>query len=422
MNAEIIAVGSELLLGQITNTNARYISSQLAELGINVYYHTVVGDNADRLNQAIKLAESRADLIVFSGGLAPRKDDLTKETIAKHIGRDLVMDNTALVSIEAFFQRVNRPMTENNKKQALVLDGCQVLLNNHGMAPGMFYSHGKHVYILLPGPPKEMEPMFQLEAKPILARWLNQEKVILSHVLRFYGIGEAELETQIMDLLEAQTNPTIAPLASDGEVTLRITAKTSTEGEALQLIRETEQLLLSRVGDYLYGYNDDSLASSAAKLLIEQGLTISAAESLTAGLFQSELAAIPGVSKTLVGGMVTYTADAKVNQLGLERSLIDQFGVVSAECATDMAKRVKLMFGSDIGVALTGAAGPSSHDNQPAGTVWIAIVLPNDKVYTHQLLLSDMRNTNRLRAVKKTLHYLIQLLSTKSSQNFILGA
>lgn len=416
MNAEIIAVGSELLLGQITNTNARYISSQLAELGVNVYYHTVVGDNAERLKQAIELAETRADLIVFSGGLGPTKDDLTKETIARHVGTDLVMDETALISIEAFFNRINRPMTENNKKQALVLDGCEVLANHNGMAPGMFYSKGNHVYILLPGPPKEMEPMFQLEAKPVLARWLNQGEVIISHVLRFYGIGEAELETRIMDLLDAQTNPTIAPLASDGEVTLRITAKTSTEEEALKLIQETEQVLLSRVGDYLYGYNDDSLASSASRLLIEQGLTISAAESLTAGLFQSELAAIPGVSQTLVGGVVTYTAESKMNQLGVSKDIIDQYGVVSAECATAMASRVKAMFQTDIGVGLTGAAGPNSHDSKPAGTVWIAIILPNDDVVTHELHLSDMRNTNRLRAVMRTFHYLIQLLSNNQAQ------
>ncbi|WP_026023067.1 competence/damage-inducible protein A [Paenisporosarcina sp. TG20] len=411
MNAEIIAVGSELLLGQITNTNARYISSQLAELGVNVYYHTVVGDNSERLKQAIELAESRADLIIFSGGLGPTKDDLTKETISRHVGEELVMDQSAMLSIEAFFQRVNRPMTENNRKQALVLEGCKVLKNNHGMAPGMFYSHGNHVYILLPGPPKELEPMFQFEAKPALAKWLNQGEVIISHVLRFYGIGEAELETQIVDLLENQTNPTIAPLASDGEVTLRITAKTSTEEEAWKLIQETQELIMSRVGDYLYGYNDDSLASSATKLLIDQGLTISVAESLTAGLFQSELAAISGVSQTLVGGVVTYTADSKVNQLGVSKEIIDQYGVVSEECAIAMATRVKKMFKTDVGVALTGAAGPAGHDEHPAGTVWIAIILPNDEVVAHQLHLSDMRNTNRLRAVKRTLHYLIQLLS-----------
>lgn len=414
MNAEIIAVGSELLLGQITNTNATYISSQLAELGINVYYHTVVGDNADRLQDAIKIAESRADLLIFSGGLGPTKDDLTKETIARHLKTDLLMDERALTSIEKFFERAKRPMTENNKKQALVLNGCDVLENHHGMAPGMFYSANDHVYILLPGPPKEMEPMFQFEAKPLLAKWLNQGDVILSHVLRFYGIGEAELETRIQDLLEIQTNPTIAPLASDGEVMLRITAKTSTEDEAWDLINQTKNVLLDRLGTHLYGYNNDSLASSAAKLLLEQGLTISVAESLTAGLFQSELASISGISETLIGGVVTYTADSKMNQLGVAKEVINEHGVVSEECSIAMATRVKAMFGSDIGVGLTGAAGPSSHDNNPAGTVWIALSLPDNRIKTYKLDLNGMRNTNRLRAVKRTFYALIQELSDRN--------
>lgn len=415
MNAEIIAVGSELLLGQITNTNARYISSQLAELGINVYYHTVVGDNPERLKQAIELAESRADLLIFSGGLGPTKDDLTKETISNHVNSNLVMDQVALKSIEAFFQRINQPMTENNKKQALILNDSQVLANHNGMAPGMFYVKDNHLYILLPGPPKELEPMFQYEAKPLLAKWLNKGEVITSQVLRFYGIGEAELETRIADLLENQTNPTIAPLASDGEVTVRITAKASSEEKASQLIADTQERLLSVVGDYLYGFNNDSLASSTTKLLIDKQLTISVAESLTAGLFQSELAAISGVSQVLVGGMVTYTAQAKVKQLGVAEEIITKYGVVSSECATAMATQVKAMFDTDIGVALTGVAGPEEHDHQPVGTVWIAIVLPNDEVISHELQLSSMRNTNRLRAVKKTLHYLIQLLSDKKT-------
>ncbi|MBU0905438.1 MAG: competence/damage-inducible protein A [Firmicutes bacterium] len=411
MNAEIIAVGSELLLGQITNTNARYISSQLAELGINVYYHTVVGDNADRLKDAIQLAESRADLIIFSGGLGPTKDDLTKETIAHHLQTQLVMDDEAMISIEAFFKRINRPMTENNKKQALVLENCQVLANHNGMAPGMFYSNLDKIYILLPGPPKEMEPMFQLEAKPLLAKWLNQGEVIVSHVLRFYGIGEAELETKIHDLLDVQSNPTIAPLASDGEVMLRITAKASTDQEAKGLISQTEQLLMDRVGTYLYGYNDDSLASRTVEVLQEKNWTISAAESLTAGLFQSELAAIPGASAILIGGMVTYSIDSKITQLGVPQEIIEEHGVVSGECAVAMAMRIKQAFNTDIGVGLTGAAGPSSLEGKPAGTVWIAIAFPNGIVKSHELHLSDMRNTNRLRVVKRTCYEIIRHLT-----------
>ncbi len=361
MNAEIIAVGSELLLGQITNSNARFISSHLAELGINVYYHTVVGDNPDRLKSVIELAEQRADLIIFTGGLGPTKDDLTKDTIAEHLHTTLQMDEDALESIVAYFDRTGRAMTANNNKQALVLKDSDVLVNHNGMAPGMLYQSTDKVYMLLPGPPKEMEPMFQFEAKPRLARMLNKEDVILSHVLRFYGIGEADLEDRIQDILDKQTNPTIAPLAADSEVTLRITAKTDTEDQAWELINAAKEEILAVVGDYLYGYDNDSLASKAVELLVEQNKTISAAESLTAGLFQSELAAISGVSKVLKGGVVTYNEEMKISQLGIAAELLESYGVVSEETAIAMAEAVRVKFGSDISVGLTGAAGPEAH-------------------------------------------------------------
>ena len=410
MNAEIIAVGSELLLGQIANTNAKFISNQLSELGINVFYHTVVGDNAGRLRDCIKMAESRADLIIFSGGLGPTKDDLTKETIASHLGIDLLFDDTALVYIEEFFAKRGRKMTENNKKQALVLAGCEVLANHHGMAPGMMLTKGNKTYILLPGPPKELEPMFQFEAKPKLAAKLTDGAIIMSHVLRFYGIGEAELEVAIQSILDSQTNPTIAPLASDGEVTLRITAKAANDAEAKALIDEKVAEIQAIVGEYQYGVNDDSLASKLVETLLQKKLTIAAAESLTAGLFLSELAEIPGVSGTLAGGVVTYTIDAKIQQLGIAPLLIEQYGVVSKQCVAAMAEQVRMKFGTHIGIGLTGAAGPDTHDGQPAGTIWIGISMAGREVETYQLQLSGMRNTNRLRAVKFTFSYLMRLL------------
>lgn len=410
MKAEIIAVGSELLLGQISNTNARFISSQLAELGMDVYFHTVVGDNPNRLLESIKIAEERADLIIFTGGLGPTKDDLTKETIAKHLKKSLVMDDHALIYIEDFFKRMNREMTENNKKQALVLEGCTVLPNKHGMAPGMLLTTKNHAYILLPGPPKEMEPMFQFEAKPLLPKLLNEETIILSHVIRFYGIGEAELETKVQDLLEQQTNPTLAPLASDGEVTLRLTAKSKTEEDAWHKIELLQSEILKRVGEFVYGYNNDSLASILREVLVKNDLTIAAAESMTAGLFQSELAAIPGMGEALVGGMITYTETIKVQQLGVQQQVITDFGVVSSECAKEMAVRIKEKFHTNIGIGITGAAGPDGHGGQPAGTVWIAIALNNMAPVSYKLNLSGMRNTNRLRAVKFTIHYLLHLL------------
>lgn len=363
MNAEIIAVGSELLLGQIANTNAKFISSQLSELGINVFYHTVVGDNRDRLVEVIKLAESRADLIIFSGGLGPTKDDLTKETIAAHLGVELTSDADAMILIEDFFARHKRPMTDNNRKQALVLDGCEVLANRHGMAPGMLFEQEERIYILLPGPPKELNPMFQFEAKPKLAARLTDGAVIVSHVLRFYGIGEAELEERVQAILDTQTNPTVAPLASDGEVMLRITAKAQDEDEAWRLIGEKKAEILAIVGEYQYGVDDDSLASKMVEMLLDNGLTIAAAESLTAGLFQSELAEIPGASGTLVGGVVTYAEQTKIEQLGISEQLLTEFGVVSSECAAAMAFNVREKFGTHIGIGLTGAAGPEAHDN-----------------------------------------------------------
>jgi nicotinamide-nucleotide amidase len=415
MNAEIIAVGSELLLGQITNTNARFISGNLAEIGINVYYHTVVGDNADRLKETIAIAESRADLIIFTGGLGPTKDDLTKETIAKHLGTTLEMDNEAMVSIAAFFERAGRPMTENNKKQALVLSGGEVLINENGMAPGMMYKNGDHLYMLLPGPPHEMEPMFQFEAKPKLIRLLNKEDVIMSHVLRFYGIGEAELEDRLQDILDKQSNPTIAPLASAGEVTLRLTAKTDSTEHAWTLINAAKEEILERVGQYLYGYDDDSLASKAIDLLKAQGKTVSAAESLTAGLFQSELASVSGASAVLSGGVVTYNEQMKIQQLGIMPEFFGQHSVVSEETAAAMATAVREKFNTDISVSLTGAAGPDGHGEQPAGTVWIGIA-SEQGTKTYRLQLSGMRNTNRIRAVKLALYYLIRTLTEEEAR------
>ncbi|WP_271852801.1 competence/damage-inducible protein A [Planococcus maritimus] len=415
MNAEIIAVGSELLLGQITNTNARFISGHLAEIGINVYYHTVVGDNPERLKDSIAIAESRADVIIFSGGLGPTKDDLTKQTIANHLGTTLSMDDAAMTSIAAYFDRVGRPMTENNKKQALVLEGSDVLANDNGMAPGMMYQNGDHLYMLLPGPPHELEPMFQFEAKPKLVRMLNQENIILSHVLRFYGIGEAELEDCLQDILDQQTNPTIAPLASAGEVTLRITAKTDTTDEAWKLIGGAKEQILERVGDYLYGYDDDSLASKAIDLLKQQGKTISAAESLTAGLFQSELASVSGASAVLSGGVVTYNEQMKVQQLGIAPEFFDKHSVVSKETAVVMATAALEKFGTDIAVSLTGAAGPDAHGEEPVGTVWIGIA-SDQGAETYRLELSGLRNTNRIRAVKLALHYLIRTLTDEDAR------
>ncbi|HZG71435.1 MAG TPA: competence/damage-inducible protein A, partial [Chondromyces sp.] len=315
MNAEIIAVGTELLLGQIANTNAQFISHHLAEIGINVYYHTAVGDNPERLIAAVKAAEERADLLIFTGGLGPTKDDLTKEAIAKHLGKELVMDEAALHSIEQYFIQTGRNMTENNKKQALVLQDAAVLPNDFGMAPGMFLQSGHMKYMLLPGPPSEMQPMFVRYGKAELLKLMEKVERIESRVLRFFGIGESALEVEVEDLIENQTNPTIAPLAGDGEVTLRLTAKHESEDEALRLIQEVEDEIQRRVGEYFYGYENTTIVKELVKALKTKGESVAVAESLTGGLFQSELTSISGVSAVFKGGIICYSNEIKQQTL-----------------------------------------------------------------------------------------------------------
>ncbi|GLY10417.1 competence/damage-inducible protein A [Pseudobacillus badius] len=411
MNAEIIAVGSELLLGQITNTNAQFLSQHLAEIGINVYYHTVVGDNSSRLLDAVKQAEERADLLIFTGGLGPTKDDLTKEAIAAHIGRPLVYNDEALKSIENYFKRTKRPMTPNNKKQALVMEGSLVLANDHGMAPGMMIKGEKHFYMLLPGPPREMQPMFIEYGKPALLNVLEKVEKIESRVLRFFGIGESALETEVEDLLLAQQNPTIAPLAGDGEVTLRITAKHESESAALQMIQETEEEILRRVGEYFYGYNDTTIARELAERLKETSYTVAAAESLTGGLFQSEITAIPGASSFFKGGIVCYSNEAKEALVQVKKETLTRHGAISAECAIELAENARQLLKADFGISFTGVAGPGEAEGQPPGTVWIGLSSKYDQTKAFKLELAGSREGIRKRSVKYGCHYLLAALA-----------
>ncbi|MFJ7729186.1 competence/damage-inducible protein A [Neobacillus sp. NPDC097160] len=415
MNAEIIAVGSELLLGQIVNTNARFLSQQLAGLGINVYFHTVVGDNPDRLISAIEIAEKRAKMIIFTGGLGPTKDDLTKETIARHIGKELVMDQTALESIELYFKRTNRVMTENNRKQALVLKGSHILPNDHGMAPGMVVESGSHNYMLLPGPPKEMEPMFLQYGCQALASKNNSNEKIVSRVLRFFGIGEAALETEIIDLIDAQSNPTIAPLAGDGEVTLRLTAKHVDEHIALSMLDEMEMKINQRVGQFLYGYDNSSLLGELAKTLKERKLTITAAESLTGGLFQQELTSIAGVSSVFKGGVVCYSNEVKQQVLQVKPETLEKHGAVSEQCAKELAENAARLVNSDIGISFTGVAGPDELEGKPVGTVYIGIAIKGRATVVEKMILAGTREANRNRAVKFGCYLILR--NFKESQN-----
>ncbi|EHL79607.1 MULTISPECIES: competence/damage-inducible protein A [Bacillus] len=408
MNAEIISVGSELLLGQIVNTNAQFLSRHLAEMGVNVFYQTVVGDNSDRLLSTIQKAEERADLIIFTGGLGPTRDDLTKETIAAHLGKKLVLNDEAFKGIRQYFLKIGREMTENNKKQALVLEDCLVLPNENGMAPGMFVKSKNKFYMLLPGPPKEMQPMFEKYGRPAILNVLDRQESIVSRVLRFFGIGESQLETEIEDMIMNQTNPTIAPLAGDGEVTIRLTAKHRSKETANEMIDKVEKEILNRVGEYFYGYGQTTIAAELVQKLKQQNKTIACAESLTGGLFQSMITAVAGASAVLKGGIVCYTNEAKEHLVDVSKKTLDTFGAVSEQCAKELAENVRKKLNADIGISFTGVAGPDSLEENPPGTVWIGISEKGKESKVVLLKLAGDRNQIRNRTAKYGCHFLLR--------------
>ncbi|RBW69912.1 competence/damage-inducible protein A [Bacillus taeanensis] len=406
MNAEIIAIGSELLLGQICNSNAQFLSKQLAELGVNVYYHTVVGDNAERLQHTINVAKDRSNLIIFTGGLGPTKDDLTKETVASFLKKELVYNQKAMDQITAYFERTNRIMTPNNKKQALVLKGSAVLANDFGMAPGMAVKENNTIYMMFPGPPKELKPMFLKYGKQFLQQEGIVKDQIVSRVLRFFGIGESQLETDIEDIIDTQTNPTIAPLAADGEVTLRITAKHKNKQEAEEMLDQLEETIYQRIGQYFYGYEETSLRDEVFRLLQEQQKTIACAESLTGGMFAQTITDLPGASDVFKGGVSCYTKEMKEQLVHVPHELLETEGAISAACAESLAVNIKKITNAHIGISFTGVAGPSKSEGQEPGTVYIGIASGNNQEYVHKLQLAGSREGIR----KRTIQYGYSLL------------
>ncbi|ERI08293.1 competence/damage-inducible protein A [Aneurinibacillus aneurinilyticus] len=407
MKAEIIAVGTELLLGQIANTNAQFLSQKLAEVGIGVYYHTVVGDNADRLYRLIEEAFTRSDLIIFSGGLGPTKDDLTKETVARAVHRPLVHDETALDHIVAYFDRRGIKMTENNRKQALVVEGSKVLPNDHGMAPGMVIEHKGKYLMMLPGPPRELYPMFTTYGLPHLLSLISDQYVVHSKVLRFFGIGESALEEELMDLIDAQSNPTIAPLAKEGEVTLRLTAKAKHISEAEEMIQVIEQKIEGRVGEFIYGYDDDSLESVLVRELIGQKKTVAFAESITGGLVSHMVTSVPGSSAMLKGSIVCYTNDVKHHLLAVPKDILTQAGAVSEETAHILAEEVRLRLGSTYGVSITGEAGPVASEDKPVGLVYIGVA-DGTQTQVKTFRLSGQRSAIQSRAAKHAIFTMLE--------------
>ncbi|AZK47724.1 competence/damage-inducible protein A [Paenibacillus lentus] len=410
MKAEIIAVGTELLLGQIVNTNAQFLSQELASLGIDVYFQTVVGDNMDRLRQAIHTAESRADVLIFSGGIGPTQDDLTKEALASVLGRNLHYDRMAMDNIDRFFRGRNIPMTENNRRQAHAIDGCTPLPNETGLAVGNAIAHNGKFYIVLPGPPKELIPMFQNQAKTwILQQVLTHEKPIYSKMLKFAGIGESALETRVIDLIEKQSDPTVAPYAKESEVTLRITTKADSESEAMAKLDTLEKEIASRLGDHLYATGDIPIEKTIIDMLTELNLTVSCAESCTGGLLMETLTSIPGSGAVFQGGIVCYSNEMKEKLLHVPHDLLEGEnapGAVSAETAKVLAEQVRMIVDTDFGLSITGVAGPGYSERKPVGLVYIGISRREHDTLVLELNLKGNRETIRTRSAKTILYHL----------------
>ena len=378
MKAEIIAVGTEILTGQIVNTNAQFLSEKLAEIGVDVYFQTAVGDNEARLLSLLEIASQRSNLVILTGGLGPTEDDLTKQTLAKFLGKDLVFDPQAQEKLDIFFaHRPDYARTPNNERQAQIVEGATPLPNETGLAVGGVSEVDGVTYVVLPGPPSELKPMVLNQLLPKLMTGTK----LYSRVLRFFGIGESQLVTILADLIDHQTDPTLAPYAKTGEVTLRLSTKAVSQEKADQALDILENQILDcqtfegiSLRDICYGYGEEtSLASVVVEELKKRQKRITAAESLTAGLFQATLADFSGVSAIFNGGFVTYSLEEKSKMLDISEQELKEHGVVSEFTARKMAEQARIKTQSDYGVSLTGVAGPDSLEGHPAGTVFIGL-------------------------------------------------
>ncbi|MCB2294651.1 competence/damage-inducible protein A [Clostridium algoriphilum] len=404
MKAEILAVGTEILLGDIINTNAQYIAKRLADLGVSVYHQSVVGDNPERLLEAYNLAFSRADLVIATGGLGPTKDDLTKEVAFEYFKKQSVVHEPSLQSIEKYYKDTNRQMTESVKKQAYFPVDAVILPNNNGTAPGCIIDEDRNIVALLPGPPWEMKPMFEESVVPYLKKF--QQGVLVSKVLRVIGVGESKAASILEDIMDNQTNPTVAPYAKEGEVTFRITAKANTQEEGTRLIVPMEKEIRRRLGSNIYGEGNITLEHVLGEMLVNKKLTIATAESCTGGMVAARLINYPGISSAFVEGAVTYCNEAKVKRLGVKQETLDKYGAVSSEVAGEMAEGIAKAAGTNIGISTTGIAGPDGgSEDKPVGLVYVGLYI-NGKVKTEMLKLVGDRQKIRERATMQLLDLL----------------
>lgn len=390
MKTAILSVGTEILFGQIVNTNTVYLSQQMNMLGFDVMYHYTVGDNPKRVEEMIDLAFQDCDLILTTGGLGPTQDDLTKEVACKALDDTLVMMDDVLEEITKYFKTLGREMTENNKKQAIMPSRATVFHNDAGTAPGFALEKDGKYIICMPGPPREMKRMFQKSVVPFLQSMIDG--ALYYRQIRFFGIGESMLETQLLDLIDNQTDPTLATYAKEGECSLRIASKRATEEEAEHAVDEMLEKVKERVGHYIYSCDDEELAQVVADRLMEQGLTLSSAESCTGGMFASTMTDIPGISQCFDRGLVTYSNQAKMEELGVSAGTLEKFGAVSEETALEMVEGLKRVSGSDVCISVTGIAGPGGgSEEKPIGLVYIGFSYGDKKICKK----IQMRNVNR---------------------------
>lgn len=392
-DTEIISVGTELLLGHVTNTDARDISEMLSKIGINVKYHTVVGDNPERLRKCVETAKSRADIIITTGGLGPTCDDLTKQILAEAFGLKLVENKAEREGLYDYI-RYGKKFTDNNFTQAMLPEGCTVFHNNCGTAPGCGFEKDGKIVAMIPGPPKECNAMFRESALPYLRKL--SEELIVSHSVRIFGLGESSVDDIFAEEMNRMTNPTMAPYAKECDCLLQITAKAKSEAEAEEMIAPVMEHVMQRLGDVIYGVDVDCIEESVIKLLREKGMTFSAAESCTGGEIAKRFTDMPGASAFFKGGVVTYTNEAKAKLLGIDPALIEEKGAVSYEVAKAMAENVRTLLGTDIGVGVTGLAGPDGDGVHEVGTVFVSLAVEGE-TFVKELHMGAMRTRSFIR-------------------------
>ncbi|MFR5859751.1 MAG: competence/damage-inducible protein A [Clostridia bacterium] len=413
MKTAILTVGTEILFGQIVNTNAAFLSQQLNNLGYDVMYHYTVGDNPGRLAELIHLAFRDCDLILTTGGLGPTQDDLTKETIAKAMG-DVVVENPACMKyLKENYERAGRKMTPNNLKQAYMPSRATVLPNDAGTAPGFALEQDGKIIIAMPGPPREMQRMFELQVKPLLQK--KQDSVIYYRMLRMFGIGESSLETVLLPLIDGQTDPTLATYAKEGECSLRIASKRATEEEARAAVDEMTEKVRSLVGDYIYSYDDEDLIDVVGRLLLEKKITIACAESCTGGLFAGALTDTSGISEVFGHGYVTYSCEAKETELGVKPETIETYGVVSPQVAEEMAAGLAAKTGAKLCISVTGLAGPDGGSaEKPVGLAYIGVSYEGRLYAVKSYYRNVSRKWNRHYTLLRMLFEVYRLISPEN--------